>query len=427
MKNLIKTYQTISHKLQIVNFKLIIVVCTLLIANCTTAQSLDSLLQLVVENNPELKALHLEYEAELNKVDQVSQLQNPEIGIGLPILRPETRLGAQVLMINASQMFPWFGTLKAKKDVVISMSKSRFERISILKLSLFNQIKIAYFRLNFLNEKQIVINDLLSNYVILNNVALAKVESGQSSTADVLRIQLKLQELKQELKLIENQKQIYYSKINELTNQNFNTKIQVTDDLSEIKAFGFNLESHKQHIKSNHPLMAKLAYDIESSKQKQVLNSQANKPKIGLGIDYSMVNGRTDANPQNNGQDIFIPKVKVSIPLYRKSYKAKNLEESNRQQAIEMQKVALENKMIGLLLTYKSNYDNAILRVELNNQQIKTTKMTYDILLSQYSSTGKGFDELLQIQNQLTNYNLELRKEKLNIRIAQANIEKITG
>ena len=110
----------------------------------TVAQSLDSLLQMAVENNTELKAVDLEYKSILEKRDQVSQLPNPQIGVGVPVLRPETRLGPQVMMVGASQMFPWFGTLKSREEVIVSMSKAKYEQLSLIKLELFYQIKSAY-------------------------------------------------------------------------------------------------------------------------------------------------------------------------------------------------------------------------------------------------------------------------------------------
>ncbi len=79
------------------------------------AQSLDSLLQLVVENNTQLKSIELEYESVMEKENQVNQLPNPQLGVGVPALRPETRLGPQMMMVSASQIFPWFGTLKSKE------------------------------------------------------------------------------------------------------------------------------------------------------------------------------------------------------------------------------------------------------------------------------------------------------------------------
>lgn len=351
---------------------------------------------------------------------------NPEIGVGVPVLRPETRLGPQVLMVSASQMFPWFGTYKSTKDVVISMSKAKFERIAAVKLNLFNTIKIAYYQINFLNEKTEILTEFLEIYKTIESVALAKVESGQSTLADVLRIQLKLQEFEQELSVIENQKLLYDAQINDITFQSFNTKIKIIDDLSYAPILNFNLDEYKKQIKAHHPLLVKIDYEIEASKNKQQVNNSVNKPKIGVGIDYSLVDQRTDANPEFNGRDIFIPKVKMSIPIYRKSCHAKNEEEALYQEALEMQKLSIENKFLGLLLKYKSDYDNAILKIELNKKQIETTQMAYEVLLAKYSSTGKGFDDLLQIQNQLLLYQLNLKIEKLIAFKAVANIDRLT-
>ena len=90
-------------------------------------QSLDSLLNKAYRNNPEINALRLEYEAALQKGPQVSQLQDPTIGVAVPVLQPETRLGAQVLMLSATQMFPWFGTLKAKGSVATLLAEAKYQ------------------------------------------------------------------------------------------------------------------------------------------------------------------------------------------------------------------------------------------------------------------------------------------------------------
>ncbi len=419
-------------RLHIANWKLIIAYSTLLIANSTLTtkvkgQSLENLLQLTVAENSELKFLNAEYETQLEKVNQVNQLPNPQLGVGLPVLRPETRLGGQVLMISASQMFPWFGTLKSKEDVVVTMSKAKFERIAALKLELFNTVKKGYYQIDFLNKKADILNEFLGIYKTLESVSLAKVESGQSTTADVLRIQIKIQEIDQELKIITNKKKKFYAQINQVTNQPLETEITITDSVRLTGLVDYNLENYRSKIQANHPLMTKLDYQIEASKQKQIINKNINKPTFGVGIDYSMLNQRTDANPDGNGRDIFIPKVKLSIPIYRKSYIAKNSEEDKYQEAIAYQKETLEDKMISMIVQSKVNYEEALLKKELYKQQIKTTQMAYEILLSNYSSTGKGFDDLLQIENQLLNYKLGLKQETLKGKIAIANIERIIG
>jgi hypothetical protein len=61
-----------------------------------------------------------------------------------------------------------------------------------------------------------------------------------------------------------------------------------------------------------------------------------------------LVGERTDANPMNNGRDILVPKVMVSIPIYRKSYRAKIEEENLIQQALTVKKETITDKMINL-------------------------------------------------------------------------------
>jgi len=403
-------------------FAFISVFC--LVSISSQAQSLNTFLQKAVENNTELKSLLLQYEAELKRADQQEQLQNPTIGVGVPILRPETRLGAQILMINASQMFPWFGTLKVKKDVVLQMSKAKYERISAKKLQIFYKIKTAYYQLVFLNTEEEIIKNYIKIYSSLESFSLAKIESGQTTSADALRINIKLQALKQELLLIANRKRIFEIIINKETKEDLETRISAEENTLVFES-EMDLNKYKEKIQ-NHPLIAKLNKEFEVSQQKQKLNNKKGLPTIGLGLDYSLVNKRTDANPMYNGNDILIPKLSVSIPIYRKAYKAKNEEEKLVQQSLEMQKEDLIDNIISQLMQYQLEYNNALLETELTLKQIKTNNMVYEVLLAKYSSQGKGFDELLQIQNQIISFELKLEKSKLKKRIALAGIEMLT-
>ncbi len=392
----------------------------------TVAQSLDSLLQMAVENNTELKAVDLEYKSILEKRDQVSQLPNPQIGVGVPVLRPETRLGPQVMMVGASQMFPWFGTLKSREEVIVSMSKAKYEQLSLIKLELFYQIKSAYYQLHFFNQKKKIIGEYIKIYETLESISLAKVEAGQSTLANVLRIQAKLQGLEQQLLIIENQKIGFESKINELTKRPIGQKIQI-DETLVLPVLEYDIASFRDKIQSNHPMILQINYQIEASKNMLEENSKMNSPMIGIGVDYSLVAKRTDANPMNNGRDILIPKLMINIPLYRKAYKAKINEENYIQQSLEVKKENLTDKMIGMLFRFKAEYENGQLEIDVYEKQTATMSMAYDVILAEYISSGKGFEELLMVQNQLQDLQLGIYEAQLRKNNAQANIERITN
>lgn len=390
------------------------------------AQPLDTLLQNVVEGNLDLKRLQLEYEIELSKKNQVNQLPNPQLAFGIPVSQPETRLGPQMTMVSLSQMFPWFGTLKSKEDVVIAISKAKYEKLAALKLDLFHTIKSSYYQLYFLQKKRSVIEDNIKLYESIESVAMAKFESAQSSAADVLRVQSKLLAMRQELQLIENQRKPFEAKINELAKRPYDSTIVVDDKLGDTKTI-FNIEAYRISIGKYHPLITQIDFQIEASKKRIELNNNLNNPTIGVGIDYSLVSRRTDANPKFNGRDILVPKVMVSVPIYRKSFKAKKTEEELTQLSLELKKESIADRMVSLLVKYKKDYDNAKILEDLALNQAKIVNSAYEVLVTQYSSTGNGFEELLVVQNQLLNFSLEIYREKLASNLASINIERITN
>ena len=84
---------------------------------------LDNYLVIAAENNPGLKTRFNEYMAALEVAPQAKALPDPQLAFGWFIMPVETRLGPQQLKVSASQMFPWFGTRKAKENVAIQISK----------------------------------------------------------------------------------------------------------------------------------------------------------------------------------------------------------------------------------------------------------------------------------------------------------------
>lgn len=392
----------------------------------SNSQSLDSILQLVVENNPELKALQLEYDAELLRKDQVSQLADPTLGAGVPIFRPETRLGPQVLMVSASQMFPWFGTNKAKEDVVISMSKSRFEKIELSRLQLFNTVEVAYYELAMI-DREIAINDsMIRQFDALTIITLSQIEGGKSSAANLFRIQLKTDELKQEIQKLIVKKERSQAVINGITRKPWETVIAAHGTFN-IPSLEIDLPAIEAYIKEHYPMIVLLNNEIELSEKRQALNQKMGMPMITLGVDYSVVTKRTDADPQYNGRDIFVPKVMVSLPIYRKQYKAKDAEEKARIEALEYRKEDVTSQVMTKIIAAKMNYSQAILDNELSVKQIETIRRTYAIMLAEYSVDGRNFDDLLEIENLRLKYRLGIVRSVYAAQKAKADIELFTN
>ncbi|MCB9256781.1 MAG: TolC family protein [Chitinophagales bacterium] len=388
---------------------------------------MENFLEDAYANNPELKALQLEYESALERGKQVNQLSDPQLGIGVPVLRPETRVGPQVLMVNASQMFPWFGTLKTKEDIALTMAKTKYERIALTRLNLNYLIETSYYELFLIQEKQEILKKHIALFKGLENSSLSKVSSGSASVADVLSLQIKGSELAQQIEILELQKQEFYALVNAKVNRSIDEKINLEGNYRSLALIEYDLTKYEEKIIEFHPLIQQLNWQIESSEKEQKLNNLSGKPTIGIGLDYALVLNRTDMIPIDNGKDILVPKIMVSLPIYRKKYKAKNQEESLIQESLHYQKEELSNQFLARLEGLKSKYDQQILNIQYKQAQLELTASAFQILLAEYSNKNLRFDELIQIQNKQLQYELDVITAVLNTYKIKAEIDRLTN
>jgi len=113
---------------------------------------LNEYLETAARNNPALKAKFNEYNATLEKIPQAGALPDPQLTFGYFIMPVETKNGPQRAKISFTQMFPWFGTLNNRKNIYISVAKSKYEDFEEAKSKLFFDVKSTYYDLYFIKK-----------------------------------------------------------------------------------------------------------------------------------------------------------------------------------------------------------------------------------------------------------------------------------
>lgn len=387
------------------------------------AQAIADLIDIAKNNNLELKALQREYEAALEIAPQLSQLPNPEVSLGGFVAPVETRLGAQSFRIGASQMFPWFGTLDAEAEIAMSDAQALRERVASRALELSYEVKAAYYQWYELDRSQAIIRQNLNLLKVLRQLALTRVESGKGSAADVLRVDLKIDEMEEELTILERTKDKPLADINQVLNRPLSSPIRIQDSLT-FTVLPYNKDTLASYIRANHPMLRLFTLQQETAKKKMALNTLAGKPAFGIGLDYIMVTPRSDASPMNNGRDIFQVSARVSIPLYRKKYEAKEREEQLRIAALQDRKADTESLFLAMIEKAYTDHEIAGLRQGLYAQQIATTQAAIRLLTTEYSTNGRRFDELLLLEMDLVNYDLKILKAIVQSQLAKASIER---
>lgn len=406
--------------------KLIIILILLLITVKLPAQEiLNKYLETAANNNPALKAKFNEYMASLEQVSQVGALPDPQLTFGYFIMPIETKNGPQQARISLTQMFPWFGTLNVKEDVVLDMVKAKFEDFEENKSKLFFEVKSSWFDLYFIRQS---IDITIKNIRILEtfkNLALIKIEAGKASGVDELRVEMELADLENMLALLKDKWFVFSVKFNNLLNVGENNSIEIPDTLW-ADDLAYSRQAVLDSLKLNNHQVLNLDYMINSFQSKEKLAKKNGLPNISVGIDYIAIGARTDAN-QNGKNAILFPKIGITIPLYRKKYTAIVKEAVFMQQATEYKKADKINMLETVFEKEYSEYLDADRRIDLFQKQLQLAEKAINILEAEYATNGRNFEEILRMEKRVLKYSLELEKARADKQASIAFINYLMG
>lgn len=403
------------------------IIIWLLISYCflpqVKAQSLEELILLSIENNLEIKILENEYRTALERVPQVRQNPDPELGLGVFPLPVQTRVGPQIMRLSASQVFPWFGTLKGRESFETARAESLREKMNVKALELAYQIKQSYFELYEIKQTQNILQENFELLSALEKLALAKVESGKGSIADALSVQLRKEELIQKINILESKEAKPRISINELLNRNLEKEINMVERFDFVE-LTYSKDSLLANISDTHPMFKMFELQQEVSRKAIELNRLNAKPSFAVGMDYIMVGNRNDVTLPQNGRDIVQLKASVSIPFKKGKYKAKKEEEQLKIIGLEIGKEQLLAQIQAAIERGYADFATASITKEGYSKQIKIIQSTINVLETQYSATGKNFDELLQLEMKLIEYDLKVFDAIMDSHYARNDIEK---
>ncbi|TYA53330.1 TolC family protein [Formosa maritima] len=362
--------------------------------NSINSQSLDVLVTEALESNPEIQKFELQYKRVSEKVNEVNTIPNTEFGVGYFVSEPETRTGAQRFKVSAKQMLPWFGTITSRENYISSLADAKYEDIVIAKRKLMASVSQSYYNLYANKAKQEVLTENIKLLETYETLALTSVEVGKASAVDVLRFQMRQNEMQQLKDVLSQQFLAEQTNLNNLLNRENNVTVTVVESLM-MPSEDFEITTKNLAL---HPELLKYDKLYQSIEQSELLNQKENSPMIGFGLDYINVEPRPDMNFSDNGKDIVMPMVSVSIPIFNKKYKSQTKQNELEQQEITAQKQERLNTLETLLSKAINERISARISYETQTKNLKQAKDAEDILIKSYETGTINFNDVLDIQ-----------------------------
>ncbi len=372
----------------------------LLLTQALPAQSLDSLRNLLRQNNPQLEALAYEYQAESTLSRQSDQLPDLEIGAGVSVLPVETRLGPQIARAGITQMLPWPGTLAAMSALADARAQPLLEEAAALQLELIYELETTYYTIVEAAATIITLQTSLELYESLKEIALSRVENSRGSSVDVYRSELEANAARRRIQSLQADQALAWTRIEELVNQ------EVPRELVVPTGRPFPILPN-QPLLDDHPLIRIFALREQISRRSLELNDLDARPDFGVGVDYVLTGRRTDMEMEGNGRDALMPRVMVRVPLSKGKFNAKREEEELRLRVISARREVIANQLSTALERARIAAADAADRLLFLQQQIELTEAALEIARVEYANSRRPFDELLRLQNELVGYRIQ--------------------
>ena len=450
--------------------------------NLKAQDSLSNYLIRSAQNNPALKSSFNQYRASLEMIPQVGSLPDPEMTFGVFIKPNQLLMGNQNADIKFMQMFPWFGTLTTAKNEAAQMAKARFQEFSEARNRLFFDLTSLYYQLYRLEKEKSLAEKNLKFLKAYEQLSLIRFRAGsnapsggsdQSSPSlsnpnsssgaqggmnnqpqqgisgqqgssgggmpqaeapmpkskgivDVLSVQMDINDLVNSIAFLNDQKAPLIASFNAYLNRPVQSPVFIPDTLVPIK-IDTTLKVLTDSIVSNNPMLKMYAAEQESYKTKMEKTRLMGLPMFGFGVDYMLLSKRSDAMGPDNGKDMIMPMMNLTLPIYRKKYTSMQKEAEYLMKASKEKQTNTFNNLQVDLQNALLNLKNAERKINLFQGQSILASRSLKVLTATYSTAGIDLEVVLRMQQKLLDYQYKLVEAIVDQNTGVANIGYIVS
>lgn len=429
--------------------------------------SLRSYLEYAVRNNPGLMQKYTEHEAALQKVRPAGTLPDPQVNISYFLMPMELVNGRQLAEANIMQMFPWFGVLRNAKEEMRNMAFADFEEYRDQTLQVIYDVQVAWYELYRIRKaaeltgKNIEILKGIEEIAMIRYRNLPAGASGPSQVqpqrqnsvqasnqggatsgmsgmtgsagssqssgsqqqsmgmqqdpmgsssgsglADLYRIRMEAADLENSLSTLKDQERTIVAGFNILLDRSPDRDVFTADTLiADSLAVSAEIDAGSHAM---NPMLGMYEYEKKAYEAREKMTRGMGKPMVGLGLGYSLI-GNTESgmtDPEMNGGDMIMPMVSVTLPIWRKKYRAMRNEASLLAQSATHAYKAASNNLLSEHYQAIQSYNDAMRRINLNKTQYELASNTLDLLLTRFSVSSADLTDILRVRQQLLDYEM---------------------
>ena len=389
--------------------------------------SVEGLLSLAKESNPEYASMRFEAQAAAERVAPAGALPDTKfrtewmditkMGEQNPTLLPANVGSTRYTLM---QDIPWFGKRDLKRGIAQFEAEGSQGKAMGTWSELAARIKTAQAQRYYLRGNETLTREILDLMARLEQVAQSRYAGGLTAQQDVIRAQVEQTNMRNELVALESESLQVDARLNALLARPATAALAPPESLRPLPAQA-QLDSAvlEQRVRSRNPQLFVEEARIQSAEKNRDLTYRNRYPDFTLGISPT----QTQTSVKEWGVML-----EVNIPLQQSSRRAMEREAEAMLSAARSRKEAAANQVLAELAQNLVAIEAARRTEALAmRSQLPQAQLTFSSALASYENGKLDFATLLDAQRQIRQAKQSQIKAQLEAQMRLAEIEKLLG
>lgn len=388
--------------------------------------SVEKYIQFALGQNPEIHAARKRVEALAYQVPVAASLQDPTLSVTAQPAPVQTAGGEQRVILSAGQKLPWHGKLDTRASVAEAQTNVARAQLAAVELATIAKVKRAYYELYFIQRAITVTESEQRLLGEIRAIANTRYRTGKASQQDVLRADLEISNIENELIRLRQQLTSGQARLARLLHVAPQTRVLALDRLPSEHAPQSLDWLQQQAVAARPELHAKLAA-IQRDQLSAELARLDYKPDVTMGFSWIGVS-QSGISPVSNGEDAFLLTAGVNLPIYKN-----RLDASVRSAEAQAVSTARQYDSLrdGTLEEVTDLFAQARSQQELltlfREDILPKARQTLEVSRKAYNVGEVDFLQLIDNWRQLLRYEISYRRLEATLRQTLAELERVVG
>lgn len=389
--------------------------------------SVESLLTLAREHNPDYASMRFEVQAATERIAPAGALMDPKFRVEwmdvtkadsqAPSLWPNDVGSTKYTLM---QDLPWFGKRDLKKNIAAQEAQASQGKAQGTWAELAAKVKTTHAQRYYLHNTQKLTLELLDLSTRLANVAQVRYAGGLAMQQDAIRAQLEQTAMQTELVALQSESRQVDARLNALLARATNAPLAVPERLRPLPvAAKLDADTLMARVRQSNPQLFTEEARIKSAELSRDLNLKNRYPDFTLAITPTQVQGAVTE---------WSVMLELNIPLQQASRRAQEREAQAMLDAAQARRAAVANQLLSDLSENLAGIDAAQRTEKLaTSSQLPQAELTFQAALAGYENGKLDFATLLDAQRQVRQARQGQLKAQLEAQMRLAEIEKLLG